>query len=233
MGHIKSGVEGNVLCVDCGGKDTGWASLNLGVVMCIECSGIHRNHGSHVSRVRSLELDSWPPAHISVMAKLGNATANHVWEANMDNARKPRPEDSRQRKEQFFKAKYIDKAFLKPIPEGTSISDYLVKAVLESDMRSLCHALARSTSSDVNSDNNQQRKSPLHVAVTKSNLAITQLLLWYKADVDETDKESRTIIDIARQLSGGNSQDICDLLMSSHANASSPSAKVFHESKLL
>jgi len=231
--HIRKLVEGNKACVDCSRKDPGWASLNLGVVMCIECSGIHRNHGSHVSRVRSLELDSWPPAHIEVMTSLGNATANHVWEANMEKTRKPQPDDSRQKKEQFFKAKYIDKEFLEPIQEGNSISDHLVNAVIESDMRSLCLALAHSTSSDVNSDNNQQRKSPLHVAITQSNLAITQLLLWYKADVDEMDQENRTMIDIARQLSGGSSRDICDLLMSSHANSSSPSAKVFHESKLL
>ena len=36
------------------------ASLNLGALMCIECSGIHRNLGTHVSRVRSLDLDEWP-----------------------------------------------------------------------------------------------------------------------------------------------------------------------------
>lgn len=40
--------------------DPEWASINLGVLMCIECSGIHRNLGSHISKVRSLDLDEWP-----------------------------------------------------------------------------------------------------------------------------------------------------------------------------
>lgn len=40
--------------------DPEWASINLGVLMCIECSGIHRNLGSHISKVRSLDLDDWP-----------------------------------------------------------------------------------------------------------------------------------------------------------------------------
>lgn len=40
-------------------SDPDWASLNIGALMCIECSGIHRNLGSHISRVRSLDLDEW------------------------------------------------------------------------------------------------------------------------------------------------------------------------------
>lgn len=40
--------------------DPEWASLNLGILMCIECSGVHRNLGSHISKVRSLGLDDWP-----------------------------------------------------------------------------------------------------------------------------------------------------------------------------
>jgi PREDICTED: similar to centaurin-gamma 2 (ARF-GAP with GTP-binding protein-like, ankyrin repeat and pleckstrin homology domains 1) (AGAP-1) (GTP-binding and GTPase-activating protein 1) (GGAP1) len=40
--------------------DPDWASLNLGSLICIECCGIHRNLGTHISRVRSLDLDDWP-----------------------------------------------------------------------------------------------------------------------------------------------------------------------------
>ena len=36
-----------------------WASTNLGVVFCIECSGMHRGMGVHVSKVKSLTLDRW------------------------------------------------------------------------------------------------------------------------------------------------------------------------------
>ena len=31
----------NQLCVDCSRRGARWASANLGVFMCIECSGIH------------------------------------------------------------------------------------------------------------------------------------------------------------------------------------------------
>jgi hypothetical protein len=43
-----------------------WASINLGVMMCIECSGIHRSLGVHVSKVRSLTLDTLEPSLLEV-----------------------------------------------------------------------------------------------------------------------------------------------------------------------
>lgn len=56
---IKDVIPGNNFCADCDAPGPEWASLNLGVLMCIECSGIHRNLGSHISKVRSLSLDEW------------------------------------------------------------------------------------------------------------------------------------------------------------------------------
>uniref|UniRef100_A0A8C4IBZ3 Un-named sa1614 n=1 Tax=Dicentrarchus labrax TaxID=13489 RepID=A0A8C4IBZ3_DICLA len=51
-------MPGNNNCCDCGAPDPGWLSTNLGILTCIECSGIHREMGVHVSRIQSLSLDS-------------------------------------------------------------------------------------------------------------------------------------------------------------------------------
>ena len=63
--------------------DPQWTSTNFGVLLCIECSGIHRSLGVHVSKVRSLMLDKWEPESLGVMLKLGNFKTNSIYEAKL------------------------------------------------------------------------------------------------------------------------------------------------------
>ncbi|KAH7959193.1 hypothetical protein HPB49_009162 [Dermacentor silvarum] len=74
-------IPGNEMCCDCRSPGPCWASINLGITLCIECSGIHRSMGVHVSKVRSLTLDTWEPEILKVMAELGNTVINSVYEA--------------------------------------------------------------------------------------------------------------------------------------------------------
>lgn len=64
--------EGNNICVDCDERSPTWASVNLGVFLCINCAGNHRSFGVNISRVRSLTLDVWTPIHIKSMKLGGN-----------------------------------------------------------------------------------------------------------------------------------------------------------------
>ena len=103
----------NNTCADCAKPQPDWASLNLGIVVCIECSGIHRNLGSHISKVRSLSLDCWPQANLAALERSGgNLEANSMWEARV----KTRLQEnaSRSEKEEFIRAKYILRAFCSP-----------------------------------------------------------------------------------------------------------------------
>ncbi|GLT37872.1 hypothetical protein SLA2020_121580 [Shorea laevis] len=131
-------VCGNDKCADCGAPEPDWASLNLGVLVCIECSGVHRNLGVHISKVRSLTLDVkvWEPSVISLFQSLGNAFANSVWEELLQSRStfqvdivstglyksdkpqllpvgKPCCSDSISLKEKFIHTKYAEKLFVR------------------------------------------------------------------------------------------------------------------------
>ncbi|XP_053516634.1 arf-GAP with coiled-coil, ANK repeat and PH domain-containing protein 3 isoform X3 [Artibeus jamaicensis] len=111
-------VAGNGQCGDCGQLDPRWASINLGVLLCIECSGIHRSLGVHCSKVRSLTLDSWEPELLKLMCELGNSTVNQIYEAQCEGlgSRKPAASSPRQDKEAWIKDKYVEKRFLRKPP---------------------------------------------------------------------------------------------------------------------
>lgn len=64
MSQVIRKVDGNQECADCGAADPDWASLTFGITLCIECSGIHRQMGVHISKVR-LELIPFHIARIS------------------------------------------------------------------------------------------------------------------------------------------------------------------------
>lgn len=72
--------QANPYCVDCNRLRPDWASINLCVMMCIDCAGIHRKLGAHISKVRSLKLDKWSPNLVSLLVKIGNERANEMWE---------------------------------------------------------------------------------------------------------------------------------------------------------
>ncbi|CAH1710477.1 unnamed protein product [Chironomus riparius] len=196
--NIRNQVSGNGFCVDCDGPSPEWASLNLGVLICIECSGIHRNMGSHISKVRSLTLDEWPPSHLAVMLSIGNSLSNSVWEANTRGQAKPVPTSSREEKENWVRRKYEAKEFLQPLNTTVSIGQQLIESVVKSDMKTIILLLAHTNNEFVNCTvNSRDLRTPLHFSCAIGNLSITQILIWYNANLKQTDHEGRTCLTYA------------------------------------
>lgn len=87
-----------------------WASWNLGVFLCIRCAGIHRNLGVHISRVKSVNLDTWTPEQVVSLQQMGNSRARAVYEAQMpDGFRRPQTDSAL---ETFIRAKYEQKKYV-------------------------------------------------------------------------------------------------------------------------
>uniref|UniRef100_A0A452IRX7 Uncharacterized protein n=1 Tax=Gopherus agassizii TaxID=38772 RepID=A0A452IRX7_9SAUR len=175
-------IRGNSHCVDCEAQDPDWASLNLGALMCIECSGIHRNLGTHLSRVRSLDLDDWPIELIKVMSSIGNELANSVWEESSQGRMKPSSDSTREEKERWIRAKYEQKLFLAPLQcLELSLGQHLLQATADEDLRTVILLLAHGTREEVNETcGDGDGRTALHLACRKGNVVLVQLLIWVK-----------------------------------------------------
>uniref|UniRef100_A0A8C7JLN4 Arf-GAP with coiled-coil, ANK repeat and PH domain-containing protein n=1 Tax=Oncorhynchus kisutch TaxID=8019 RepID=A0A8C7JLN4_ONCKI len=102
-------IGGNACCCDCGQPDPRWASINLGITLCIQCSGIHRSLGVHFSKVRSLTLDSWEPELLKVRKERGEGER---WRGTKRESSSLSVSFPRQEIEAYIRAKYVDRRFV-------------------------------------------------------------------------------------------------------------------------
>uniref|UniRef100_A0AAQ6AL52 ArfGAP with GTPase domain, ankyrin repeat and PH domain 2 n=1 Tax=Amphiprion ocellaris TaxID=80972 RepID=A0AAQ6AL52_AMPOC len=222
--------KGNGLCVDCEAPNPTWASLNLGALICIECSGIHRNLGTHLSRVRSLDLDDWPGELTQVLAAIGNHMANSIWESCTQGRTKPTPNATREERESWIRAKYEQRAFVAPLqpPSGPNPPDnmpvWLLSAVTDRDLPRLLLLLAHSTKDQINAPpaGSASTRSALHAACQLGDVVMTQLLVWYGIDVRAKDNQGQTAMMMARKTGSKGCMDI--LLQHGCPNDTSPTA---------
>uniref|UniRef100_A0A183C8H9 Arf-GAP domain-containing protein n=1 Tax=Globodera pallida TaxID=36090 RepID=A0A183C8H9_GLOPA len=152
--------------------------------------------GSHISKVRSLELDDWPPEHLAVMQAIGNAMANRVWQHNAPEREKPRADASREQKEQWIRTIYVKKLYLPSIPVDRTLSQQLVEAVLDRNIEQLLTVLPRGEKDDVNVpiDAPKDRRTVVHLACGIGAPEILQLLIWYNADLRALDEHGRNAL---------------------------------------
>ncbi|KAJ5315992.1 hypothetical protein N7476_006299 [Penicillium atrosanguineum] len=153
---VRDADEGNKWCADCGSSSkVEWVSINLGIVLCIECSGIHRSLGTHISKIRSLTLDvhSFSNDIVEILLQIGNRVSNMIWEATLDQSVKPSAGSTREQRLKFITAKYVDRSYVEHLPSPRSRfatpDETLLASIKRNDIQGVLYGIALRANTNV------------------------------------------------------------------------------------
>jgi len=123
MSHVGElvKIDGNNVCADCGDKDPKWVSINIGVFLCIQCAGVHRHLGTHISQMRSVLMDVFSPQEQEFLKSMGNKKANAVYEQYLEPSQRINETTDPEARERFVRAKYEAKLFTSPATAKTFV----------------------------------------------------------------------------------------------------------------
>ncbi|XP_076753003.1 arfGAP domain of ASAP isoform X6 [Xylocopa sonorina] len=162
-------LPGNDQCCDCSSQnDATWLSTNFGIIVCIECSGIHRDLGVHISRIQSLMLDNVGTAQLLLARYMTNQAFNEVMEATLHHSHKPTPTSTMEERYDFIRAKYMDKRYVMNTcaDERDLLSD-LEHAVNNRDLQQLLQVYAENVDLAAPLPTSDLGETALHLAILR------------------------------------------------------------------
>eukprot|EP01103_Thecamoeba_quadrilineata_P016285 TRINITY_DN5400_c0_g1_i1.p1 TRINITY_DN5400_c0_g1~~TRINITY_DN5400_c0_g1_i1.p1 ORF type:complete len:959 (-),score=173.20 TRINITY_DN5400_c0_g1_i1:44-2920(-) len=205
-------VPGNFECADCRSKEPEWACINIGILICMECSGVHRSLGTHITKVRSLTLDMLDSELLLFMQSVGNNKGNSLLESNVsleDEAKRPTEKSDRSMRDHWIVNKYKKKKFLL-IPTNTnlSVNQQLFAATMAANQQEKEEGEGEDRVVKVlglllmGGEPNWQNpeagnKTVVHSSVEANNLVLLQLFLEYGGDPTVQDAFGRTSLHYA------------------------------------
>ncbi|CAB0016648.1 unnamed protein product [Nesidiocoris tenuis] len=166
--HVQR-LPSNDRCCDCNSQnDTTWLCINFGVVICIECSGIHRDLGVHISRIQSLTLDNIGTSQLLLARSMTNQGFNEVMEANLHPPNKPTPQSSMEERYDFIRAKYVDKKYaLHSYADAHELLSDLEHAVNNKNLHHLLQVFAEGVDLTAPFPSSECGETALHLAVVR------------------------------------------------------------------
>uniref|UniRef100_A0A8P4KFM1 Arf-GAP with SH3 domain, ANK repeat and PH domain-containing protein 2 n=1 Tax=Dicentrarchus labrax TaxID=13489 RepID=A0A8P4KFM1_DICLA len=202
VGEVKR-MSGNDGCCDCGAPAPTWLSTNLGVLICIECSGIHREMGVHYSRIQSLDLDVLGTSELLLAKNVGNANFNDIMEADLSaqGVTKPDPTSGMQMRKDYITAKYTEKRFAqRHCADAAARLRDLYEAVRNKDILSLIQVYAEGVDlmdASLQPNEHEPGETVLHLAVRmgdRDSLHIVDFLAQNSGNLDKQTTKGSTAL---------------------------------------
>ncbi|KAI1243633.1 hypothetical protein IHE44_0001266, partial [Lamprotornis superbus] len=187
-------LPGNEVCCDCGSPDPTWLSTNLGILTCIECSGIHREMGVHISRIQSLELDKLGTSELLLAKNVGNTSFNDIMEGNLPSpSPKPSPSSDMTARKEFITAKYVDHKFSrKTCASAAAKLSELLEAVKSRDLLALIQVYAEGVElmEPLLEPGQEPGETALHLAVRTADQTSLHLVDFLVQNCGNLDKQT-------------------------------------------
>uniref|UniRef100_G1SHI7 ArfGAP with SH3 domain, ankyrin repeat and PH domain 1 n=1 Tax=Oryctolagus cuniculus TaxID=9986 RepID=G1SHI7_RABIT len=187
-------IPGNDVCCDCGSSEPTWLSTNLGILTCIECSGIHREMGVHISRIQSLELDKLGTSELLLAKNVGNNSFNDIMEANLPSpSPKPTPSSDMTVRKEYITAKYVDHRFSrKTCSSAAAKLNELLEAVKSRDLLALIQVYAEGVElvEPLLESGQELGETALHLAVRTADQTSLHLVDFLVQNCGNLDKQT-------------------------------------------
>ncbi|TDH14341.1 hypothetical protein EPR50_G00035330 [Perca flavescens] len=215
-------MPGNNCCCDCGAPDPGWISTNLGILTCIECSGIHREMGVHVSRIQSLSLDSLGTSDLLLARNVGNSGFNEILEANLlSPSLKPSQHSHMGERKDFILSKYQDVHFVRRSHSSTAVLRLALQEATKScDIYSLIQLYAQrmELSQPLHTHIQERGETALHLAVLLSDRTSLHILDFLAQNCSNVDAQTSAGNTALHYSCLHNKSDCVRLLLRARAN---------------